>query len=246
MLTTGIQNILKRYPKKRPVLPTRYQNIYHLHYSRNRTHTGVVGWLTQKLERWMHLRVADDLNLKGSPAKTLEIGAGTLNHLIYENMNHTYDIVEPYKALYLDSPYIHRVNTIYNDMSEVFGKYDRIISIATFEHIHNLPYVMAMCGLLLKPEGVLRVAIPSQGSLAWKLAYTLSTGIVFRIKYNLRYELLMRYEHINTWQEIHALLGYFYTYIHAKYLGLSPRLSLYHFYECKDPIVLRCQEYGIG
>jgi hypothetical protein len=79
----------------------------------------------------------------------LEIGAGTLNQLKYEKKA-IYDIVEPFEILYENSPELNRINKIYRDISEINDeKYDRIISCACFEHILNLPEVVAKSCILL-------------------------------------------------------------------------------------------------
>ena len=62
--------------------------------------------------------------------------------------------------------------------------------------------VIALCGLLLKPQGQLRVAIPSEGTILWKLGWKMTTGVEFKWKYGLDYGTLMRYEHVNNAQEI--------------------------------------------
>ena len=129
----------------------------------------------------------------------------------------------------------------FQDIREVTGSYDRILSIAAFEHIADLPVVIGRCGMLLNPGGTLRVAIPSEGTVLWKLAYTLSTGVVFYITYRLNYQKLMRYEHINTWMEIRKILEYFYQSVHSRYFGCSSRLSLYHLYICSRPNIDRCR-----
>ena len=101
------------------------------------------------MERWLHKKVAGDV--KGINNKsTLEIGAGTLNQLEYEQTR-PYDIVEPFTELYRNSPHLSRINHIYSDISEI-GRdktYDRITSVATFEHLTDLPGVIARTCLLL-------------------------------------------------------------------------------------------------
>jgi hypothetical protein len=54
-------------------------------------------------------------------------------------------VVEPFEALYKGSHECHRVKNFYKDISEISSgeKYDRIISCACFEHILNLPEVIA-------------------------------------------------------------------------------------------------------
>jgi cyclopropane fatty-acyl-phospholipid synthase-like methyltransferase len=57
-----------------------------------------------------------------------------------------------------------RIRSIYADISEVPAEiqYDRITSVATLEHICNLPEVIARSALLLAKDGVFRASIPSE------------------------------------------------------------------------------------
>lgn len=238
-----IHKILSNYPKSRPDLPLKYKQIHVEHYKDNRSAKEVIGKFVHLCESWMHIKVAEDIKYMSSPPSTLEIGAGSLNHLAYENIMQVYDVVEPFIELYAQSNYKNRVRNFFEDIKEVNGKYERIISIATFEHLQDLPRIVAQSGLLLKSEGCLRVAIPAEGNTTWKLAYTLSSGVSFYLKYKLNYEILMRYEHINNWKEIKAVLSYFFKDIKGKYCGLNQNLSIYHFYECSEPIVNRCLKY---
>ena len=180
----------------------------------------------------MHRRIARDAR---ESLSTLEIGAGTLNHLRYESHHAAYDIVEPAHYQFAHSPYLGRVRNIYDDISEVppATRYDRIISIATFEHICNLPEVVASCGHLLKPDGQLRAAIPAEGGPLWKLGWKLTTGWEFKRRYGLDYEVMMRAEHVNTWPEVASVLNYFFQRVEVSYLGLSRSLSFYQVYICR-------------
>ena len=151
----------------------------------------------------MHRQVAADIPFRKPGFTTLEVGAGTLNHLSYEPSSMHYDAVEPMRELYEPSPMRARVTHMYADLAEVSRHdYDRIISIAVFEHLCNLPFTVASCGLHLAPEGQLRVAIPSEGTLLWTLGWKLTTGIEFRLRHGLDYAVLMRHEHVNKAAEI--------------------------------------------
>lgn len=191
----------------------------------------------------MHRRIARDAH---EGLATLEIGAGTLNHLRYESNHAAYDIVEPAQYQFADSPFLSRVRNVYNDIKEVPSntRYDRIISIASFEHICNLPEVVAHCGLLLKPGGQLRAAIPAEGGPLWKLGWTLTTGLEFKRRYGLDYEVIMRSEHVNTWREVADVLTYFFQRVEFTYLGLTRPLSFYQVYLCRDPDRVKCLEYA--
>jgi hypothetical protein len=237
--------IMKKFPKIRPPLPDEFARIYAAHYKNNREGNTPASSLSRKMESWLHKRVADDVR-SGTPRKdTLEIGAGTLNQLQYEPAVGQYDIVEPFHDLFSGSSLLHRITKIFSDISEIPGnrKYHRITSIAAFEHILNLPEVIARAGLLLGHGGSLRVSIPSEGTIPWMLGWKLTTGLEFRIRHGLDYGLLMKHEHVNTAKEIEGLLGYFFRDIEIKVFGLSRQFSLYQFFACSDPVTGRCLEY---
>ena len=233
------------FPKTRPALPTEYQEIYLQHMQENRHGQSPASRLSTALEGWMHRVIARDVRDSNHSRSTLEIGAGTLNHLRYETHNAAYDIVEPAHYLFDGSPYLTRIRTIYNDVKEVQTdtRYDRIISIASFEHICNLPEVVARCGLLLKPDGQLRAAIPTEGGLLWKLGWKLTTGWEFKRRYGLDYEVIMQREHVNTWREVADVLNYFFQSVECSYLGLSRALSVYQVYICRAPDTKKCADY---
>lgn len=122
-------------------------------------------------------------------------------------------------------------------------KYDRITSIATFEHICNLPEAIAKAGLPLEPRGVLRTSIPSEGTCLWSLGWKLTTGLEFRVKYGLDYGLLIKHKRVDTAREIEEVLCYFFKNTKCIVLGLSKKLSFYQFYECTYPKKDKCSEY---
>jgi hypothetical protein len=223
------------WPKTRPDLPEAYRKIYFEHYKKNRAGASPASFLSERMERWLHRKVAAD-SQDGLKRPTLEIGAGTLNHLAYET-NTPYDVVEPLKEFYEGSPLIARVRRIYDDIAEIPSqeKYERIISIATFEHVLDLPTVVAHACLHLAPNGSLRASLPNEGGSVWRLAYMLSTGIEFRLKYGLDYSVFMKHEHVNTAAEVEQVLRHFFAKVERAWLGLTPGLSLYRFYACSQP-----------
>jgi hypothetical protein len=234
------------FPKTRPQLSKEIQEIYAAHYKANRQGDTAASSLSQRMESWLHKQVAKDVLDSRGAKVTLEIGAGTLNQLRYEPEVGHYDIVEPFRELYERSADLKRIRNIYNDIAEIPGnhRYDRITSVATFEHICNLPEVIAYCGLLLADDGRLRVSIPSEGTLLWTLGWKLTTGLEFRIKYGLDYGMLMRHEHVNTAAEIEKLLGYFFEKVECRVFGLSLSFSLYQFFSCSGPVIEKCRQFA--
>jgi Methyltransferase domain len=236
--------MFENFPKTRSTLPPEFQAIYADQYKENRDGGSKASGVAQKLESWMHKKVAADVQ-SGAEKSTLEIGAGTLNQLPYEKNSKPYDIIEPFHSLFESSPIKTRIRNVFDDISEIpaENKYDRIISIAAFEHICNLPEVIARAGLLLNEGGNLRCGIPSEGTIMWKLGYTFSTGMEFKRKYGLDYEVLMKHEHVNTAKEIEQVLNYFFADVSGSVFGVAKAISFYQFYACKKPRLERCSDY---
>ena len=238
--------MFEAFPKQRPPLPPAYQALYTAHYKSNRQGQTAASSLVQRMEGCLHRQVARDVAGSVAPGKTtLELGAGTLNQLPYEPAGPAYDIVEPFAALYEGSPHLPRIRHIYDDITAVppAHRYDRITSVATLEHIADLPAVVARAGLLLADEGVFRASVPSEGTWLWTLGWRLTTGLEFRLRHGLDYGVLMRYEHLNTAAEIEMVLMHFFADVRCRVWGLSKGISLYRYYECYRPVLARCQAY---
>lgn len=237
------ERILSRFPKVQPDLPAAYDPIYKEHYRRNREGLSPASSLSQKMEAWMHRKVAADVAGRNSTARTLEIGAGNLNHLLYEPDLGPYDVVEALTELPARSPRRNRVRNAYASADEIQNeRYDRIVSIAVLEHICDLPHVVARCGLLLAPGGNMRVGIPSEGTILWRLGWGLTTGVEFRLRHGLDYGVLMRHEHVNTAAEIEGVLRFFFSEVRREVFGVAAALSFYQFLDCRVPDLQRCQE----
>ena len=238
--------VFAAFPKKRPPLPPEFARVYEEHYRANRAGASPAAASAQFMEAWMHRQVAGDLRRDPrSDVATLELGAGNLNQLAHEPNVGPYDIVEPFVALFENAPGLSRVREVYPDIDVVpeGQRYDRITSIATFEHITDLPRLVARAGLLLAPHGALRVAIPSEGTWLWKLGWMATTGLEFRLRRGLDYRVLMRHEHVNDAGEIESVLCHFFGAMKHKVFGLNKATSLYRFYECRQVDRERCAAY---
>jgi len=230
----AVEARLARFPKTRPPLPREIEEIYARQYAENRAGETTAASLAQRLEGWMHRQVAAD----ASPLKaTLELGAGNLNQLPFEPEGGAYDIVEPFADLYRGSPRLPRVRAVYADVAEVPAGtlYDRITSVACLEHITDLPVALARSARLLAPGGSFRAAIPSEGGLLWKLGWSLTTGLEFRLRHGLDYGLLMAHEHVNDAAEIETLARALFEEVSVKSFGVGRQLSLYRFIAASRP-----------
>lgn len=121
--------------------------------------------------------------------------------------------------------------------------YNRIISCAVLEHILDLPRVVAISCLLLENDGVFSASIPSQGRFLWTLGYKATTGLEFRLKYGLDYDVIMNYEHCNNQREIIAVCEYFFDSTKKSLFGTCDELSLYTHLSCRAPRKNRAREY---
>lgn len=223
---TSIDQILNRFPKQRPALPSAQQSIYEKEYLSNREGKNLASSLAQKLESWMHKKVRDYV----TGGRFLELGAGTLNQVPYlQHRNITYyDVVEPGKFLYQDSPHKDYIRHFFGDIEECDDTYDSVFSIAVLEHVENLPAVLAKMGLLITEDGMCVNAIPSEGGFLWGMSWRFSTGLAYKLRTGFSYGTLMRHEHVNDHDEIIALHKYFFDKVELVYFPIQHKhLSFY-------------------
>lgn len=221
------QALFKKFPKERPALPMQQAAIYEQEYLVNREGKTIVTAMAQRLEGWMHREVA--AHVQGT--HFLELGAGTLNQLPYMPKNISfYDVVEPAEFLYAESPYRSRVRHFYSDISACHESYDSIFSVATMEHVTDLPTLLARATLLLAPTGRLVNAVPCEGGALWGLSWRLSTGLAYRLRTGFSYGNVMRHEHVNQFDEILALHQHFFESVQVYYFPLPHKH--FAFYAC--------------
>jgi hypothetical protein len=239
-----VEQLLASYPRSRPPLSPGHKASYVEHYRANRSGQGLAGAVV-RLESWMHRAISRD----HSRGEVLEIGAGNLNHLPYCPGSDGYDVVEPFRELWLDSPSRSCVRKFYADINDIptQQRYDQVLSVAVLEHLTHLPWVLARSGLLLRESGSFRAGFPSEGGLLWGVAWRSTTAVAYRLRRGLNYGAIMHHEHINTAVEILALLGYFYAEVE---IGRFPfpfhHLSFYTVAIARSPRLGRCQTWAIG
>jgi hypothetical protein len=242
-MTVDASGILARYPKSRPALPPAHARIYETHYRENRDGEGAANSVATRLERWMHRRVAQ----AGTGGRVLELGAGTLNHLRFESpFPAVYDVVEPFTGLYDGRIDVGRVRVFYRDIADIAAteQYDRIISIAVLEHLTGLPDIVARAGLLLAEGGTFAAGVPSEGGMLWHCAWRFGTGVAYYLRHRLDYADLMRHEHVNTADEILAVIGHFFAVRDVRRFPLNAlHASLYTCVVARCPDVARCRAY---
>jgi SAM-dependent methyltransferase len=236
-----VQALLETYPRVRPPLGGRYEELYVGEYKRSRSGGKGLPALVANMEAWMHRQVLG----AAREERILELGAGTLNHVPYEKRTSVYDVVEPFQQLWENSPNRDQVTAIYKDISDIpkDRSYDRIISVAVLEHLTDLPSVLAQCGLMLRADGEFKAGIPSEGGFLWSFGWRMTTGLSFRLRTGLSYEVIMRHEHVNCSDEIVALTRYLFKNVSIRRFPLPAKnLSLYTALGASHPIAERCCE----
>lgn len=201
-------SLIQKYPKKRGILPKELKKKYDKIYFNNRNN-----FLSQLSERWLHLSI-NDRKLKN---KTLEVGAGTLNHLKYETTKH-YDVIEPKKFLYQNSIYKKLVNKFYKNISQTQNcYYDRIISCSVLPNITDLPDYLYTSSIKIKKNGYQQHSIPCEGYPMWNITWFFFSGILFKLKYGYSFKYYQKHDHINNFDEIVSLIDFFYKKVEIKF-----------------------------
>lgn len=225
-----------QYPKRRSLLPQEYVDIFDKEYVANRTRGGVANKIARSLESWMHRKVAAtaSTNREG----ILELGAGSLNHLPWENSYEAYDVVEPFRKLLDASDSLSLVRDAFGQLSEVPAErhYQRIVSVAVLEHMLDLPMEIALASQHLHAGGIFCAGVPSEGGWLWEMAWRYGTGPAFHRRTGLDYAKVMQHEHVNTVDEIEACVRYFFEEVTVERFPLNAKsLSLYTFLRAGRP-----------
>ena len=242
----NVNPTLAKYPKLRPELPPRHRAVYEREYALNRSGSGPLYAAVAALERWMHTNIAR----RKPNGRVLELGAGGLNHLVFEKEVSEYDVCEPLADLLIAKPMPAEIRTVikdYRGLLRLQGGYSKILSIAVLEHLEHLPFVVAQSALLLAPGGVFQAGVPSEGGALWGLSWRLSTGLAYRLRTGLDYATLMRHEHVNTVNEIEGVVKCFFEDVQIRRFPFPAKhMSFYSYLEAGHPRHDECWDFVRG
>jgi len=187
-------------------------------------------WLEALPNRY---RIADRFNHRyaarnnGPFLRTLEIGAGTGEHLRHEQL--TAEQRNGYVALELRENVAARFRERHPDIAIAVGDcqrrlafpdghFDRVLAIHVFEHLPDLPRAVDEAHrLLAKPSGRLVVVIPCEGGLAYGIARRISAKRIFERRYGRPYREFIEREHLSRPAEVIEEVLRRFTLVHRSY-----------------------------
>jgi ubiquinone/menaquinone biosynthesis C-methylase UbiE len=186
--------------------------------------------------------IVDEFNhnyaVKAAPenfSRTLEIGAGSGEHLLYEKLSRAQKA--NYVAVDIRENMVATLRSRFPEIQAVVGDcqrrmefadgfFDRILAIHVLEHLPNLPLaVEEMHRLCDKNRGILSIVIPCEGSLAYSLARRISAQRIFEARYKQSYRWLIEREHINRPHEIFEELAPYFTQVSSSYFPIPLKLE---------------------
>lgn len=190
------------WPKKQPELTPRQREILEDWYGY---------WLSLVPNRYPSVaRFGHNYSQRSTShaTRTLEIGAGDGEHLLYERLES-----QEYFALELRSELADRMRSRFHDVTVVVGDcqqrlefpdrfFDRIIAIHILEHLVNLPAALDEVGRVLAQHGRFSVVIPCEGGFAYNLGRWLTSKRIFEKRYGVPYDWIVSYDHVNCAAEV--------------------------------------------
>lgn len=217
---TQNQQVFSRWPKERPALTSEQQRILEDWYPY------WLGLLGTKFSMTSRFNNEYPLRSYRAGSRTLEIGAGTGEHLGCENLED-----QEYYALELRPNLADQIQKDFQHVHMIIGdcerrldlpdaSLDRVIAIHVLEHLGNLPVALDEVRRVLKPQGSFSVVIPCEGGASYSLGRRLSSKRIFEKRYKRDYDWLISYEHINRADEIIAELNKRFKTRHRKFWPL--------------------------
>jgi SAM-dependent methyltransferase len=182
------------------------------------------------VEQFNHRYPLRDID-KGKRYRTLDIGAGRGEHILYEDLSN-----QDYYALELRSELAAEIRKRFSEVSAIVGDiqggvdvpdgyFDRVLAIHVLEHLPDLPGALNEVKRILKPGGIFSVMIPCDPGYAYSIARNISARPLFERKYNLPYDYFIAAEHINSPKEIRDELAKRFSIEHTRHFPL-PLLPL--------------------
>lgn len=210
---------MSKWPKKLPPLTEEQQRI---------SDDFMKHWLEVLPKRFSMIeRFNQGYPVKASPKDfrtTLEIGAGSGEHLLYEKL--TPEQQKNYYALDFRDNMCRQIQERFRDVHVVAAdcqhqlpfpdnSFDRVLAIHVLEHLPDLPSAIREARRVCKDNGTFIVVIPCEGGLLYSLARRISAQRIFERRYKQSYRWFIEHEHVNRPEEIIEELSACFTIEHS-------------------------------
>ena len=160
---------------------------------------------------------------------TLEIGAGSGEHLLYEKLS--MEQQQGYCALDFRDNMCRQIHERFPNVHVVAAdcqkplpfpdnSFDRVLAIHVLEHLPDLPAAIREVHRVCKPTGRLIVLIPCEGGFAYGIARRISAQRLFEKRYHQSYRWWVEREHINLPNEVIEELQLYFKIEHRSYFPL--------------------------
>lgn len=171
--------------------------------------------------------------------KVIEVGAGTgehyhlvrhkFGHYLLTDMDHkTLDIAS--KKLAAEGEKTSFKIQEGNQLAYPDHSFDRLIAVHVLEHIYEPHLALKEWRRVIKPGGVLSVLIPTDPGLAWRLGRNMGPRRN-AIRQGLAYDYLMAREHVNSCNNLIALLRHYFPVANESWWPLKvPSIDLNLFF----------------
>lgn len=177
-------------------------------------------------------------------SRVLEVGAGSGVHLEY--VHHKFDeyIVSDISSDFLDrARQRHQRDSRTITYAKVDAtstgfaprSFDRIISVYNLEHLPEPHRVLEHWRSLLKPGGVISVAIPAEGGIPWNLGRFLTTRRSFA-REGLDLDYIIAREHINACYRLVSLIQHYFPECQQRWYPMRiphPHFNLVYAVNCR-------------
>jgi phosphatidylethanolamine/phosphatidyl-N-methylethanolamine N-methyltransferase len=165
--------------------------------------------------------------------RVLEVGAGTGHHMDY--VRHSYD---EYVLSDISDDLLAKARMAHGDKEKLTfeiadatnlpyedNSFDRLVSVYNLEHLPAPHEVLQEWARVVKPNGVISIAIPTEGSLAWNTGRYLTSRRSFK-KEGLNLDYIIAREHINAGYRLISLIKHYFPNMQDHWYPM--RLPLHH------------------
>jgi SAM-dependent methyltransferase len=201
-------------------------------YEKKNYDSGIAGYMLKKSHIWAESKFNENCYFK----RVLEVGAGSGVHVRF--VRHRFDeyVMSDSNPHFNVKPQSSASGTIAvaredaTRLSFSDNSFDRVIATHVLEHLVHPHSVLREWWRVVKPGGVLSLVLPCDPGVAWRLGRAVGSRGKF-VRAGLEYDYWMAREHVNSINNLVALLRYYFDDLSEQWLPFRiPSMDLNLFY----------------